>query len=174
MAPRAVLVGLAGTGKTTTGRRLARILAVPFTDSDDLVETAEGRSIAQIFADQGEAGFRAAECAAVLAALTDFDGILSLGGGAVTTPAVRDAIAAAPVEVVLLRASLPILTERVGDARTRPLLSGDTAERLATQAAERGPTYAALATLTVETDRRTPGQVAAQIAARLHERAQKA
>jgi shikimate kinase len=174
MAPRAVLVGLPGTGKTTTGRRLAKILAVPFADTDDLVEAATGKPVTQIFAEQGEAVFRTAESAAVLAALTDFTGILSLGGGALTTPATRDAVAASHVEVVLLRASMQTLADRVGDARTRPLLSGDTSSRLVTLAAEREPTYTALATLTFETDHRTPGQVAAQIAARLHERAQHA
>ena len=172
MAPRAVLVGLPGTGKTTTGRRLAKILAVPFADTDDLVESATGTPVTRIFAEQGEAAFRAAEAAAIVAALADFDGILSLGGGALTTPATREAIASSRVEVVLLRATMQTLADRVGDARTRPLLSGDPSARLVTLAAEREPAYTALATLTFETDHRTPGQVAAQIAARLHERAQ--
>jgi shikimate kinase len=174
MSPRAVLVGLPGTGKSTTGRRLAKILAVPFVDTDELVEAAEGRSVAQIFADSGEAAFRAAEAVAVQGALTDFGGILSLGGGALKTDATRRAIAESGVEVVLLRAALGTLIERVADGRTRPLLVGDPAARLAELAAEREPVYAGLATLTVETDARTPGQVAAQIAARLHERAPRA
>ena len=170
MPPRAVLVGLPGTGKSTTGRRLAKILAVPFTDSDDLVEAAQGKAVTAIFAEQGEAGFRAAEAAAIAGALLEFGGILSLGGGALTTPSTREALTASGVEVVLLRGSLATLTDRVGDARTRPLLVGDPQTRLAALAAEREPIYAGLATMTVETDNRTPGQVAAQIAARLHEK----
>jgi shikimate kinase len=174
MSPRAVLVGLPGTGKSTTGRRLAKILAVPFADSDDLVEAALARTVWEIFAESGEAAFRAAEADAVQAALISFDGILALGGGAVTAESTRTAITSSGVEVVLLRATLATLADRVGDGRTRPLLAGDTAAGLARLSAEREPTYAGLATLTVDTDGRTPGQVAAQIAARLHERAPRA
>jgi len=166
-----VLVGLPGTGKSTTGRRLAKILAVPFVDSDDLVEAAQGRAVTEIFAEDGEAAFRAAEASAIAAALIEFTGILSLGGGAVTNEATRAAIAESKVEVVLLRATLQTLADRVGDGRTRPLLTGDTGARLTQLALDREPLYTALATLTVDTDGRTPGQVAAQIAARLHERA---
>ena len=173
MSPRAVLIGLPGTGKSTTGRRLAKILAVPFVDSDDLVESAQGRSVTEIFADSGEAAFRAAEAAAIAEALTTFDGILSLGGGALTTESTRAALAAAGVEVVQLRGTLQTLADRVGDGRSRPLLVDDPAVRLTQLAVEREPVYAAVATLTVDTDGRTPGQVAAQIAARLHERAHK-
>ena len=173
MPPRAVLVGLPGTGKSTTGRRLAKILAVPFVDSDELIEAAEGRAITEIFAESGEPAFRAAEATAIAGALQDFPGILSLGGGALTTESTRTAIAASGVEVVLLRGTLQTLADRVGDGRTRPLLAGDTGARLTALAAEREPVYAALATLTVDTDGRTPGQVAAQIAARLHERSPK-
>lgn len=173
MPVRAVLVGLPGTGKSTTGRRLAKILAVPFADTDELVEAAEGRAVSEIFAESGEVTFRAAEAAAVRRALVEFDGILSLGGGALTTESTRTAIADSGVEVVLLRATLQTLADRVGDGRTRPLLVGDTGSRLTQLAADREPVYSELATLTVDTDGRTPGQVAAQIAARLHERAPK-
>ncbi|MCW2494898.1 shikimate kinase [Jatrophihabitans sp.] len=172
MTPRAVLVGLPGTGKSTTGRRLAKILAVPFADSDDLVEAAQGRPVTDIFAESGEPAFRELESAAVIGALHDFDGILSLGGGALTTPATYEAIAGSGVAVVLLRASLQTLGDRVGDARSRPLLAGDTAARLRALADAREPAYTALATLTIDTDNRTPGQVAAQIAARLHAQSQ--
>lgn len=169
MTPRAVLVGLPGAGKSTTGRRLAKILCVGFADSDDLVETATGRTVRELF-DDSEAAFRAAEATAVTAALSGFDGILSLGGGALTAPGVRDALAACGVPVVLLRATLETLGDRVGDGRTRPLLTEAPAERLAVLADQREPLYRGAATMTVDTDGKTPGQVAATIAARLHER----
>ncbi|MBE7187528.1 shikimate kinase, partial [Jatrophihabitans endophyticus] len=168
MSPRVVLVGLPGTGKSTSGRRLAKILVLPFADSDDLVEDATGRTVRELFAELGEPGFRAAEAHAVAAALDDFDGVLALGGGALTTPSTRAALAASGVPVVLLRATLTTLGKRVGDARTRPLLAGDPAERLAALQRERAPLYAELATLTVDTDGRSPGRVAATVAARLH------
>jgi shikimate kinase len=169
MAPRVVLVGLPGVGKSSTGRRLAKILAVPFADSDDLVEAADGRPVPLIFTEAGEETFRAAESAAVTAALASFDGVLSLGGGALGHPATRSAIGDSAVPVVQLRAALSTLGLRVGDGRSRPLLADGPLERLAELARERGPLYAAVATFSVDTDGRTPGQVAATVAARLHD-----
>src|SRR5690606_19046140 len=61
MSPRVILVGLPGTGKSTTGRRLAKMLVVPFADSDDLVEQATGRTVREIFAEDGEITFRGLE-----------------------------------------------------------------------------------------------------------------
>ncbi|HEU5265740.1 MAG TPA: shikimate kinase [Jatrophihabitans sp.] len=170
MTPRVVLIGLPGAGKSTTGRRLAKILAVPFADSDDLVVAAEGRTVPVIFAESGEEAFRAAESRAVLAALQDFDGVLSLGGGALNHPDTRAAVTASTVAVVVLRARLETLLARVGDGATRPLLAGSPQERLAALARERGQRYTAVADFGVDTDGKSPGQVAATIAARLHER----
>jgi shikimate kinase len=169
MSPRAVLVGLPGAGKSTTGKRLAKILAVPFADSDDLVEAAAGRTVREIFAESGEDAFREAERSAVAAALYEFDGVLSLGGGAIAAAETRTALAGSAVPVVLLDAPMPTLLARVGDGRTRPLLRSDPPARLAALAAERGALYAELATIRVDTENRTPRQVAAHIAARLHD-----
>jgi shikimate kinase len=170
VTPRVVLVGLPGAGKSTSGRRLAKIMCVPFTDSDDLVEAAEGRTVGEIFASDGEAAFREAERSAVTACLAgDFEGVLSLGGGALTHPATLDALATSGVPVAVLHAPIETLTARVGDGRTRPLLTGDPPGRLRALAEQRQPLYDSVATLRVDTDHRTPGQVAAHIAARLHE-----
>ena len=173
MSPRAVLIGLPGAGKTTTGRRLAKILGLPFADSDELVEADTGRPVTEIFATDGEAAFRSAEQAAVTRALAGFDGVLSVGGGAVGPATTRDALRASGVPVVLLQARLDTLGARIGDAHTRPLLAADPAARLAALAGERAGSYAELATMTVDTDGRTAGQVAATIAARLHELARR-
>jgi len=170
VSPRVVLIGLPGSGKSTIGRRLAKILALAFADSDDLIEAAAGRAVRDIFAESGETGFRDLERAAVLAALRDFDGVLSLGGGALTEPAVRAALVTSHVAVVLLHAPLATLVTRIGNAHTRPLLADDPAGRLAVLADERQPSYAEVATLRVDTANHTPGQVASLIAARLHER----
>lgn len=170
MTPRVVLIGLPGTGKTTTGRRLAKILGLPFADSDELVEAATGRAVADIFAEDGEAAFRAAESSAVIAALVSHEGVLALGGGALGTAATHAALAQAEVPVALLEAHVDTLTTRVGDAQSRPLLAEDPARRLRELSQERSETYRALATVVIGTDGRTPGQVAAAIAARLHER----
>lgn len=171
MTPRVVVVGMPGAGKTTTGRRLAKILALPFADSDDLVAAATGRSVVELFAERGEAVFRAAEHDAIRRALDEFDGVLSLGGGALTTQRTRSAVAGCGAPVVLLRAELATLGERVGAVAgaARPLLAGDPAARLAELVAARLPLYEEVATLTVDTDGHTSAQVAATIAARLHE-----
>jgi shikimate kinase len=170
VTPKVVLVGLPGAGKSTTGRRLAKILAVPFADSDHLIEAQHGAPMAELFASLGEPRCREIEVSVIGAALRDFDGVLSLGGGALISGATRSALAASGAPVVFLRATLDELSRRVGDGRTRPLLAKNPEAGLAGLAAERATTYAELATLTVDTDGRTPGHVAATVAARLHER----
>lgn len=82
MAPKAVLVGLPGSGKSTIGRRLAKALGVGLLDTDVAIEQRTGRSIADIFATDGEQEFRRIEEDVVRAALADHDGVLSLGGAA--------------------------------------------------------------------------------------------
>lgn len=171
MTPKVVLVGLPGAGKSTGGRRLAKILALPFADSDDLVEAATGKSVRTLFAESGEPAFRAAESAVVTTALADFGGVLALGGGALGSTATREALQSCGVPIVVLRAELGTLGARVGDGRTRPLLAEAPARRLAELAAERSPLYEQLAAFSVDTDGKTPGQVAATIAARLYDRA---
>ena len=89
MPPRVVLVGLPGSGKSSVGAELARRLGVAFADSDELVEAQTGRSVGEIFAQQGEPVFRQLEADLIAAALGSFDGVLALGGGAVTTESVR-------------------------------------------------------------------------------------
>ena len=169
MPPKVVLVGLPGAGKTSSGRRLAKILAVPFADSDELVEAADGRTVRRIFAESGEEAFRTAESAAVTGALRQFTGVLSLGGGALVHPGTRTAIADSGVPVAVLRARLSTLLARVGDGSTRPLLAAGPEQRLTQLAAERTPMYESAATFVVDTDGKNPGQVAATVAARLHD-----
>jgi shikimate kinase len=163
VSARAVLVGLPGTGKSTVGRRLAERLGVAFADSDQLVESRAGCSVAEIFAGAGEAAFRAAECDAIATALTAFDGVLALGGGAVLAETTRDALARAPVPVVLLRAQLSTLASRLGSALDRPLLADDPPARLAELAAARDALYHDVATLVVDTEDLSVGEVAAAI-----------
>ena len=94
--------------------------------------------------------------------------MLALGGGAVVDAGTRAAVQASDATVVLLRASLATLAGRVGDASSRPLLAGDAAQRLEQLAAARAADYDEVATVVVDTDGRSPSQVASHIAAVLH------
>ena len=163
MSPRAVLVGLPGAGKSTTGRRLAKRLGVAFADSDDLVQSRAGATVSEIFASAGEAAFRGAEREAVAAALLRFDGVLALGGGAILADSTRAALAETGVPVVLLSADLATLAERLGPAEDRPLLAGDVSARLAELAAAREPLYREVATLVIDTGALSTNEVAVAI-----------
>lgn len=166
MAPRAVLVGLPGSGKSTIGRRLAKALGVGLLDTDVAIEQRTGRTIADIFATDGEPEFRRIEEEVVRAALADHDGVLSLGGGAVTTPGVRDALAGHTVVYLEIGAREGV--RRTGGSAVRPLLAGpDRAEKYRALMAERAPLYRRVATIRVDTNRRNPGAVVRHIVSRL-------
>ncbi|MBO0676535.1 shikimate kinase [Mycolicibacterium sp. S2-37] len=166
MAPKAVLIGLPGSGKSTIGRRLAKALELTLLDTDVAIEQATGRSIADIFAQDGEAEFRRIEEQVVRDALQTHDGVLSLGGGAVTTPGVREALAGHTVVYLEISAAEGI--RRTGGSTVRPLLAGgDRAEKYRALMAERVPIYRRVATLRVNTNRRNPGAVVRHIVHRL-------
>ncbi|HST46583.1 shikimate kinase [Jatrophihabitans sp.] len=160
MPPRVVLVGLPGTGKSSVGAELARRLGVPFADTDELVTRQTGRSVAEIFERQGEAAFRELEADLIAEALAGFGGVLALGGGAVTTGAVRADLAASGVPVVLLTAGQDELLNRLAPAEPRPLLAGNASDRLAELAAARGGWYAEVATVSIDTGGRSVTEVA--------------
>ncbi|NHC22076.1 shikimate kinase [Nocardioides sp. IC4_145] len=150
-----------GAGKTTVARLLADAWGVAARDTDQDVEAAEGRSVSDIFVDSGEAHFRRLEAAAVATALAEHDGVLALGGGAVLDPATREQLAGHPV--VFLRVGLADAVKRVGLGTSRPLLVGGVRSRVKALLDERAPVYESVATLVVDTDGRTPQQVADEI-----------
>lgn len=159
-----VLVGLMGAGKTTVGERCATRLGRPFVDTDDLVETCTGRTVADLFA-EGEATFRAVERDAVAdACASPAPLVIACGGGAVLDPDSRRRLRSAGF-VVWLRAAPQVLADRVQrDPVERPLLARE--GRLATLtrlAATRAPAYDAAADVTVTTEGRSPDEVAAAV-----------
>ena len=159
--PRVVLVGPPGSGKSTVARLLGRAWGVGVRDTDADIEVAEGRSISDIFLESGEEHFRALERTAVAEALATHDGALALGGGAVLDPTTRDLLTGH--RVVFLRVGLADAVKRVGMGTARPLLFGNLRSRIKQMLDERAPLYAAVATLTVETDERAPEDVAREI-----------
>ncbi len=169
MAPKAVLVGLPGSGKSTIGRRLAKALGVEMLDTDAAIERRTGRKIADIFAADGEKEFRRIEEQVVRAALAEHDGIVALGGGAVTSSGVRAALAGHTV--IFLEISAAEGIRRTGGNTVRPLLAGpDRAEKFRSLMAQRVPLYRRVATMRVNTNRRNPGAVVRHIMSRLENR----
>ncbi|MBZ5733831.1 shikimate kinase [Nocardioides sp. TRM66260-LWL] len=166
-APRAVLVGPMGAGKTTVASLLGARWGVAVRDTDHDVEATEGRSVADVFVESGEARFRELERDAVARALREHDGVLALGGGAVLDPATREALVGH--RVVFLRVGLAAAAERVGLGASRPLLLGNVRGRIKQLLDERTPVYEAVATVVVDTDGRTPDAVADAVAAALDE-----
>lgn len=149
--PRAlVFVGPMGAGKTSIGRRVARRLEMTFTDTDKVVSAAHG-PIPEIFAEHGEAHFRALEREAVLESLSG-GGVVALGGGAVLDARTRDALRAH--RVALLAVDPRVVRGRLSGG-TRPLLTGeeDPVERWSRIAAERAPLYDEVADAVFDTSK---------------------
>ncbi|MFC1407719.1 shikimate kinase [Streptacidiphilus sp. N1-12] len=156
--PAAVLVGPPGSGKSTVGALLAARLGVVLRDTDADIVALSGKPIADIFVDEGEAHFRALEAEAVRAALSEHQGVLSLGGGAVLreqTRALLDGHA-----VVFLDVTLHDAVKRVGLDAPRPLLIGNPRARWRELMEQRRPLYTEVARAVVATDGLTPDQVA--------------
>lgn len=154
------LVGLPGAGKSKVGRLLARHLNVPHIDTDAMIVERTGRSIAEIFASDGEAAFRQLEARAVADAL-EREAVISLGGGAVVTEAVRNRLGGHTV--VYINATHDELLRRTGSQTHRPLLLEDPSAVLCRLREEREPYYRAVATLVVPSGPGPASNVAATI-----------
>jgi shikimate kinase len=163
--PRVVLIGPPGSGKTTVGHLLATVLGVELRDTDRAIEVQEGRSVSDIFVDEGEPRFRELERAEVASSLASHSGVLSLGGGAVMDPA--SAAALAGHTVVFLDVGIADAAARVGFNQSRPLLLVNPRAQWTRMMDIRRPTYERLATLTVLTTGRSPQDIAGEIAKRL-------
>lgn len=163
MTPAVVIIGPPGAGKSTVGAMAAAALGLDFRDTDDLVEAAAGASVAEIFLDHGEGRFRELERAAVATSLTEHDGVLAVGGGAVVDPAARAALRNA--YVVFLDVALGDGVRRVGLDVARPLLLDSPRRMLRRLMEERRAYYDEVASVRIDTTGRTPEDVAAEVAA---------
>ncbi len=170
VTPLLVLVGAPASGKTTVGTAVAELLGVPFRDTDADVEDVAGTSVADLFVQHGEPHFRALEERAVARALAEHDGVLALGGGAVTSTATRELLVAHGRRggtVVWLEVDLPSAAKRVGLSRDRPILGVNPRAMLRHMLETRAPLYGEVATLTVPTGGRPPEDVVAEVLAAL-------
>jgi len=134
-----------GAGKSKVGRLVAERFGVPFVDTDDLIEARTGRTIADIFKTDGEAGFRRNETEAITEALSGDRKVIALGGGAATRDENWDVIDRAGAFTVYLKASPITILERVADHTHRPLLANLTRDemlaKITAMLAEREPNY---------------------------------
>ena len=137
------LVGMMGCGKSTMGRLLAGRLNAPFVDLDEEIVRFEGRSIPEIFADAGDAGFRVLETAALRRVCAGSPCIVATGGGIVTREENIALMRETGLVVFLCRPLEEIILQVRQD--TRPNLAGDKAERMRTLYAAREPLYRAAA-----------------------------
>jgi shikimate kinase len=161
--PRVILIGPMGVGKSTVGRLLAKRLGVAFVDADDVLVDREGRSISDIFVDEGEPYFRSVERRVTLELLRAREGVLALGGGAPIQDEIGAALAGLPV--VFLDVGIADAASRIGFDTSRPLLAvNPRATWIAMMSARRG-TYEALARWRVDTAGRAPEEVVDEIAA---------
>lgn len=135
-----VLVGMPGSGKSAAGKRLAPRLELPFTDADQEIEAAAGKTIAEIFAEDGEPFFRDGERRVIARLLANGPAVIATGGGAFITPAVREDVRERGVSV-WLRAELPLLLRRVQRRAHRPLLVKDPEGTLKRLMEARYPVY---------------------------------
>ncbi|CAN5606814.1 shikimate kinase [soil metagenome] len=168
-SPVSVLIGPPGAGKTAIGAAVADRLGVGFLDTDAVIEATAARSISDIFVEDGEATFRQLELDTVLAALAEHDGVVSLGGGAVMTVAVAQALASPRYaeSVVFLDVGIADAASRVGFDASRPMLVINPRASWNRLMKARRPTYERLAHLHIDTAGRGVDDIRDEIVAAL-------
>lgn len=168
-----VLIGARGAGKTSVGRRLAQRLALPFVDTDERVERLTGCNVRELFSERGETAFRDLESKSLRQALLENGQVVSVGGGAVLRDENRNSLRTGGL-CIWLTAPAGELARRVAtdprslDSRPAltPLSPGAEMQRLLD---ERGPLYAQLADLTIDTTGRDVEQIVDTILASIDE-----
>ena len=149
---RVVLIGAPGSGKSTVGAALAKVLALDFIDTDQLIEEREGKAITDIFVVDGEPHFRAVELETLKHVLTLNDVVISLGGGAPISDQAQQLINSSESTVIFLDVSLATAAPRVGFNRDRPLLLGNPRAQWQALSDKRRPIYEALADVSIKVD----------------------
>ena len=152
-----------GAGKSTVGRALAKLVGSVFSDTDHLIEDRAGKKISEIFLEDGEVIFRSMEAEIVTESLAAEFGILALGGGSVMNPLVEKKIAEHPALKVFLDVGIAQAAPRIGFNQDRPMLLVNPRQTWIALMKDRRPVYERLADITVVTDSKKAGEVAAEI-----------
>lgn len=159
MAPRVILIGPMGSGKTTIGSLLAEKLGLNFRDTDHLIEEQEEKTVSQIFLDQGEDAFRAIEKRVLREELLTDGTVLSLGGGAPISIDAQSALRAIASHIIFLDISLSTVAPRIGFNRDRPLLLNNPRGQWQTLMEARRPIYEAVADTIINVDDKSEEEI---------------
>ena len=163
MTKKIVLIGPPGAGKTSIGKALSKELGLAFIDSDAEIERISGKTISEIFVDQGEAVFRKNEVETVTRILAEFEGVVALGGGAPINPEIQKVLLNSEYPVIFIDVSISQAANRIGFNKDKPLLMINPRQQWLHLMSERRPIYEKLATITVSSDNSKPAEVAKTI-----------
>ena len=167
MLKKIVLIGPPGAGKSSIGKALAKELNLNFIDSDSEIEKISHKRISEIFIEDGEPAFRLLEVDVVRKILADFEGVISLGGGAPINAEIQEVLEDADYPVVFIDVSIAQAATRIGFNKDRPLLLVNPRQQWISLMNDRRPIYEKLASQTISSDNQKPHEVAKQISDKL-------
>lgn len=165
MSKKIVLIGPPGAGKSTVGRALAKLLNLDFIDSDKEIERVTGRKISEIFVEDGEDFFRKIELSTVKELLNNFNGVISLGGGAPINSEIQEILRNGEFEVIFLDVSISQAANRIGFNKERPLLLVNPRQQWIKLMNDRRSIYENVSNQYLLTDSKKPAEAAEEIAA---------
>ncbi|MEI6869537.1 MAG: shikimate kinase [Actinomycetota bacterium] len=165
MPPRLILIGPMGSGKTTIGKLMANKLNVPFRDTDEVIVAQTGKSVSEIFLEEGEDAFRLLEKAVLRQELLSDDTVLALGGGAPISIDAQSALRAIASPVIYFDISLASVAPRIGFNRDRPLLLSNPRGQWETLMQERRPIYEAIADKVIDVNGKSEDDIVKEIGA---------
>ena len=163
MAPCVILIGPMGSGNTTIGQLLASELEIPFRDTDHVIEEKSGKSVSDIFLEDGEDEFRILEKKVLREELLSDDTVLALGGGAPISIDAQSALRAIASPVVYLDISLATVAPRIGFNRDRPLLLHNPRGQWQTLMEARRPIYESIADTVIDVNDRSESEIVSLI-----------
>jgi shikimate kinase len=159
MAPRVILIGPMGSGKTTIGQLLASLLGIPFRDTDHVIEEKTGKSVSDIFLEDGEDEFRILEKKVLRDELLSDNTVLALGGGAPMSVDAQSALRAIASPVIYLDISLATVAPRIGFNRDRPLLLHNPRGQWQTLMEARRPIYESIADSVIDVNEKSESEI---------------
>jgi len=163
MPPRIIFIGPMGSGKTTIGSLVAERLNVSFRDTDLVIEEESGRTVSEIFLEDGEDKFRALEKIVLRKELLTDNTVLALGGGAPLSIDAQSALRAIASPVIYLDISLSSVAPRIGFNRDRPLLLHNPRGQWETLMQERRPIYESIADHIIDVNAKEPEAIVEEV-----------